>query len=618
MTPLKRPLLPSHSLYWTSIAYVLWDDFDPNLLDLDQQRAMLDWLHWGGQLILSGPDTLETLRGSFLGPYLPATAAGTRAITADDLSPLSPWSGRQEKPLNPIHPWTGVKFQKHEQARFLPDTGDLLVERNVGRGRIVASAFRLFGSELTRWPGYDNLFNACLMRRPARHFAAKADGSALTISWAGSANAFDPLDPSRNTKVRYFARDAGVSPVPARTKPIHLGHDNDPFNTEEEEPPPDQLMAGPGLAAWNDFSPVAQDARAALVNASGIHVPEPSFVLWVVAGYLIVLVPVNYAVFRLIGRIEWAWLAAPVIAIVCTLVVIKGAELNVGFARAQNEIDLVELHADYRRAHVSRYAVLYTSLTTRYEFDVDDPGGLVMPFPSVERPQDFALDVWEGYQTLACRRDDHTHVSGLKVDSNLVKFVHGEELIDLGGAISPIHVAGGGLQVKNQTAHVLHEVRVIRKTAQGDVEIARPDSIPPDTTTLLTFEKEQPANEDAAKGATGVSPVPDRNTGEMPVAPGFGEPTGELSIRTLVWRAVDAKDFRPGQVRLVARLDDLPGLQVRPGASQVRQATLLIAHLDEGTPPKPEMDANVRRDVDPYASSPNDSDPNTDTSPAPK
>ena len=58
--------LPAHSTYWTTIAYLLWDDLEPSLLTKDQQRALLDWLHWGGQIIVSGPDSLDTLRGLIL------------------------------------------------------------------------------------------------------------------------------------------------------------------------------------------------------------------------------------------------------------------------------------------------------------------------------------------------------------------------------------------------------------------------------------------------------------------------------------------------------------------------------------------------------------------------
>ena len=76
----RRPALPAHANQWTSIACVLWDDASPAALEPAQQQAMLDWLHWGGQLILSGPDTLDTLRDSFLAPYLPALRAGARKL----------------------------------------------------------------------------------------------------------------------------------------------------------------------------------------------------------------------------------------------------------------------------------------------------------------------------------------------------------------------------------------------------------------------------------------------------------------------------------------------------------------------------------------------------------
>ena len=189
--PGKRPDLPSHALYWTSIACLLWDDAEPGLLDPEQQQALLDWLHWGGQIILSGPDTLDTLRGSFLEPYLPATAAGTRDLTAADLQPLQRWASndgtsKSLRPLKPVKPWTGVKLQKHPAARFLPatdeETCELLAERTIGRGRIVVSAFRLSGADLTEWPGWDGLFNSCLLRHPGRSFQETKSGQ-LQVVW---------------------------------------------------------------------------------------------------------------------------------------------------------------------------------------------------------------------------------------------------------------------------------------------------------------------------------------------------------------------------------------------------------------------------------------------------
>ena len=88
--PVERTILLSDNpLTWTSIAYVLWDEVDPKLFTPEQARALVDWLHWGGQLVVNGPDSLDLLKGSFLEPYLPATSGGSRKIAADDLRTLN-------------------------------------------------------------------------------------------------------------------------------------------------------------------------------------------------------------------------------------------------------------------------------------------------------------------------------------------------------------------------------------------------------------------------------------------------------------------------------------------------------------------------------------------------
>ena len=181
VTPaLKKPLpLPSNALAWTSIAYLVWDDVDPQLLSAEQQQAMIDWLHWGGQLIISGPKSLDQLRDkAFLGSYLPAMPGEPMTISAETLEPLSKaWTinptdkDKPRKPLAPVNPWSGVELKPEPGATFLPDTGDLVIERPVGRGRIVATAFRLTQRDLWNWPSFDGFWNACLLRRPPRTFS---------------------------------------------------------------------------------------------------------------------------------------------------------------------------------------------------------------------------------------------------------------------------------------------------------------------------------------------------------------------------------------------------------------------------------------------------------------
>src|SRR5690606_10207537 len=76
--PEHQPQLSTHPLTWTTISYVIWDGLSPDLLNVGQQQAMLDWIHWGGQLVIvggAGP-SLAPLQDSFLGPVLPATPSG--------------------------------------------------------------------------------------------------------------------------------------------------------------------------------------------------------------------------------------------------------------------------------------------------------------------------------------------------------------------------------------------------------------------------------------------------------------------------------------------------------------------------------------------------------------
>ncbi len=219
-------LLPDNPLTWTSIAYVLWDEVDPgDPFPAEQKKALVDWLHWGGQLIISGPDSLDLLKGSFLDPYLPATNGGARKFAADDkdLAELSSsWMisnppAAPGTPLRPNAPWSGIKLNMRPHLRPGPEnravlnTGGLFVERQVGRGRIVVSAIRLSERDFINWrSGFESFFNACLLRRPPRKYIPGAFGG-VTLTWAAKNLKEHRLDAALNTGLRYFARDLGVT-----------------------------------------------------------------------------------------------------------------------------------------------------------------------------------------------------------------------------------------------------------------------------------------------------------------------------------------------------------------------------------------------------------------------
>ncbi len=55
------------------------------------------------------------------------------------------------------------------------------------------------------------------------------------------------------------------------------------------------------MAGWNDRSATADAARDLLRQAAGISIPKAGFVMRVLAIYLLVLVPLNWIIFRSLG-----------------------------------------------------------------------------------------------------------------------------------------------------------------------------------------------------------------------------------------------------------------------------------------------------------------------------
>ena len=186
-----------------------------------------------------------------------------------------------------------------------------------------------------------------------------------------------------------------------------------------------------GVAAWNDFSWVSTSARQALRQAAGITVPSREFVLWTLGVYLAATVPLNWLTFRLLGRVEWAWGAVPVLAVAWGGAVVWLTQLDIGFARAETEINVLELQNDYRRAHATRYTALYTALSTGYDIRFDDPLPLVQPFSAG------GAALLPDQSTLIARLEgvDRRQLVDLPVSSNSTGMVHSEQYLDLGGGL---------------------------------------------------------------------------------------------------------------------------------------------------------------------------------------
>jgi hypothetical protein len=605
----NRPLpLPANLLSWTSLALMIWDEMDPDQLTPDQQQALVDWLHWGGRLVISGPASLASLRGSFLEPYLSATGAETRRLTQNT---LRVWNDYWVLPGNhsagtvaPLAPWSAIILKPHAEASAVSGTDGLFYERRIGQGSLLISGVSLTSPELVNWSGFDSFLNGVLLRRPRRHFTVGPYGG-ICVNWKDYP--IHRFDSRLTTSVRLFARDWGanestqlpLSTLPARPKVPGRNLSEQNLSAENLMPKARDVSKKPlrpgGTGSWNEFGAVSAAARAILRDAAGVRVPAASFVVVCLVVYLVVLVPLNWMVFYTLGHVEWAWFAAPIIALLGTLVVVRQAQLDIGFVRSQTELGVLELASDYPRGHLSRYTALYTSLSTTYDVQFDDPWAVATPFPIRRDELSLTGQALDGLRLAGQRR---SRLQGVAISSATTRMVHSEQIITLEGPVLWRKSSSGHWQVVNQTRFDLDDCCLIHRRAHGTMSLAGcwlgrlrsgqaatvnfrglPISGAAGTDELLPYASER------ERSAQGVQPARLNIDSLMKLAckwDASADPWGE------------ARD----EYRLLARIDKpLPGCQISPSASQVRGATLVIVHLAYGDLPEPQPDANGRSDL---------------------
>lgn len=557
--------LPSHALTWTSISTLVWDRIDPARLTPPQKDALLDWLHWGGRLIISGPGSLERLRGSFLEPHLPATREAAVELDAEAIAPFNqawsvPGKGHQIT-LKEGQVIVGIELATANNGYFLEDSASLLAEGQVGRGGIIVTAFSLFDRAVTNWPSYDSFFNGCLLRRPAREFgeATLDAGAEIRVN-----TRLGTQDARLISNLRYFSRDTPqYGDRSGASGRLSSSWATDPVS---------------GVAGWNDQSGTAVAARLALRDAAGISIPRVGFVLRTLGLYLAVLVPLNWLVFRLIGRVEWAWVAAPVIAIAGSVAVVRLAELDIGFASSRTEIATLEFHGGHSRGHLSRYNALYSSLASRYKMIIDEADALAQPFATGD---DYVPGAYDTIHQVKLRRGRTMELNGFRVGSNTTGMVHSEQMVEMGGAFDLIGNESDGWKVRNDSTLSIRDVGLLRYNANGEREAAWIGELKTGQTKPVRFEPIEPRWK--------VEPWRKVATFQRSIAD-----DGQLRLRSLWSIATDQLALEPLEIRLVGWHGQLTiDLVFAPAASQVRSQTLVVGHFWTGRLPRPDRDANL-------------------------
>ncbi len=469
--PLKQiPPLSPHPLTWTTISHILWDDLEPDRLNDAQQQAMVDWLHWGGQLIVMGGAgrSLESLRQSFLDPYLPADLSGVNAeLAAGDFEALSEAHPAPNKPLpeevltppryrpvrleDRIRPppgrsvfLTGLEPKPGATVLPLGDPGQhvLGVEWSVGRGRVLMLGVRLTEKPWTDWPGLDTFVRRVVLRRPEE---PHAQGSRFVV-----------LSGPELNWIRYVARDLhapDVSSGPSESPlPRVAGGRQQPGFSTGELPLPTEPVG-----AWLDGATLPKRAREALQEASGLTIPGRDLVLKVVLAYVLALVPLNWMVCRLVfRRRELAWAFTPLLALGFAVLVERSAAYDLGFETACDEIDLLELQGSYPRAHVSRFVSL--TATGRESFTISYPvssWALALPqnMANALTGADVSQSVWQSFP--------EPQLSEFPVQPRSLAMIRAEQMLDLPGGVELTGQEGNTRRVVNHTDLELRDAVVV-------------------------------------------------------------------------------------------------------------------------------------------------------------
>ena len=588
--------LPDNPIAWTTIAYLLWDEVDPDLLRIEQRDAIIDWLGWGGQIIVNGPDSLDMLRGSFLEPFLPAESTGARKITSKDLAKLnSLWNVSRNAGASPEGEWTGVGLSLLEKSKWLSGMDNLLAERRVGRGRVVVSGFQLAQPQLINWAaGVENFYNAAILRRPPRRFVNDRYTDRQLTLWADKEEF--SLDPHLNSQVRLLMRDSleDFSDLNFGAN-FESDYGNGTDSSYMNISLPD--IRG-GVGAWNNYQLGADAARTSLRESAGVSIPGAGFVAFCLLVYLVFLVPVNGFFFHALGKVEWAWVSAPILAILATIVVVRQAQLDIGFVRSQTEIALLETQPDTPRGVLTRFTALYASLTTPYELEFDRGTAVAVPFPAINRGERF--ENRNNYaDQVTFSRQEHSRLRGLVVSSASTEFVRSEEMVNLQDMVAEGSSRRGGIfmgkspegepRLQNYTDWPLESVMVLQRAdgvrGKPRLEGCWIGQLEPGTSAIVAMvplfvdEGKLPFDQERADETTVLRTSEDRP-----------------NLQPLLEIALDVERFEPGERRVVAIFNQsVEGLTVKPAASQKRAVTLYVGHLSYGplAPPKSDKNAPV-------------------------
>jgi hypothetical protein len=251
----------------------------------------------------------------------------------------------------------------------------------------------------------------------------------------------------------------------------------------------------------------------------------------------------------------------PLVALGFAVAVQRVAAYDLGFDSASDEIDLIEVYGDYHRAHLSRFASLYTTGRGNYTISYpNNPTALALPLDNGRsiRGEDVTTSTWQSFPVPA--------LLGLSVQPRSLSLFRAEEMRTLAGSIrlegdGPKRRLVNGSELELRDATLVDFTGPTQRTERYLGTIAAGASLEIDTTRAQTPPQ------------------------HVDYGPGPDPRDFLLALRT----TREPRDENLGEIRLVAWAPGtLSGQAIDPPIDRLRGVTAVLVHLRCGPPPTPE------------------------------
>lgn len=576
---------PNRLYAMTSISHLVINDLNTQIISTDQQDALRDWLHFGGTIIINGPEAIGKIESSFLRNLVPLQSTKDSEISESDHRLINKnWTIKQllgdRVQLASDRKIPKIEGELTPGSTWVPRLEGLVAERFAGRGRIVMTTFPMSDPAFVQWPSYSSLIHNAILRKPRRNPTAGDEADLLYAdNFAGT-----ELSPLHSTRLRLSARDfdATLMRSDAEVKPNSVADESALFQSSRKA----------SLCAWNPESKVSSIAVNSLQKSSGITVPQISTVIRLLIGYLIVLVPVNWLIFRLMGRVELAWLAAPFIAVIGAVVVARSVQLDVGFSRSQNNFGFVEAHQGYSRGVLSAHTSLYTSLSTNYSAVFENDEGVVVPVvhssTKKSRLANAKLDYWYA-------NENGAGLQSFPVLSNTTGMIQSEEVVDLGGELlATFNDDQTNVSITNKLGIQVQDIGIIGVNSSGKLSTAWVGA--PAKGTTVECPLETPESRDRFLAQWDAKPTlskPDLVRADGSI---WSEraPEDEVYLGGLISEIAQRYPLKRGEYIAIGWTEDeMAKLKIYPIAKQRKHKSLVMIHLRNEDLPPPMPDTKI-------------------------